>query len=127
MRERSEGFRNQRHRSLDVVRKRRCGIVIMLRVGHLTDCNQCEDHKRILYWQHRALRFYRGVVVKLCETMPRDIQYAVRQIAECAGIRDRRHLTLALAIGANTAIFSVVRDVLLQPLPYHDPARLLCI
>jgi hypothetical protein len=64
---------------------------------------------------------------QFCETLLRDIRYAVRQLRNAPAFALAVILTLAIAIGANTAIFSVVRAVLLQPLPYHDPSRLLCI
>jgi hypothetical protein len=61
------------------------------------------------------------------ETFFADIQYAIRQLRRSPGFTVAVVLTLALAIGANTAIFSVVNAVLLRPIPYADSPRLLAI
>ncbi|MDA1081748.1 MAG: ABC transporter permease [Gemmatimonadetes bacterium] len=53
-----------------------------------------------------------------------DIRYAVRSLARAPGFAVAVVLTLGLGIGANTAIFSVVRGVLLKPLPHRDGERL---
>ena len=54
-----------------------------------------------------------------------DLRYALRSLARARGFAIAVVLTLGLGIGANTAIFSVVRGVLLRPLPHRDGDRLL--
>src|ERR1700676_4307268 len=58
------------------------------------------------------------------ENVFEDLRYGVRTLGKNKGFAAVAVLTLALGIGANTAIFSVVNADILRPLPYPDPARL---
>ncbi|HKP82154.1 MAG TPA: ABC transporter permease [Pyrinomonadaceae bacterium] len=61
------------------------------------------------------------------DTLIKDLRYGIRSLLRQPGFAAITVLTLALGIGANTAIFSVVYSVLIKPLPFHRPDRIVLL
>src|SRR5438552_4322616 len=63
----------------------------------------------------------------MIETIFQDLRYGFRMLAKSPGFTVVAVLTLALGVGLNTAIFSVVKAVLLNQLPFRDPDRIVAL
>jgi predicted permease len=61
------------------------------------------------------------------ETLVRDLRYGIRTLRRTPGFAIIAVLVMALGIGANVALFTVVRGILLRPLPFKDPGRLMML
>ena len=74
---------------------------------------------REILWQQNTL--------SLADTLGRDLKYAARTLLQSPGFSLIAVLVMALCIGAATSLFTVVRSVLLKPLPFRDPGRLVML
>ncbi|HEX4916189.1 MAG TPA: hypothetical protein VFV51_19665, partial [Vicinamibacterales bacterium] len=63
----------------------------------------------------------------MLDDLRRDVYYGIRQLRSAPAFTIVATLTLALGVGANTAIFSVVHALLIAPLPYAAPDRLVFV
>src|SRR5438093_10775669 len=68
-----------------------------------------------------------SIGVTWLDDLRRDVRYAVRTLVRSPGFTATATLTLAIGIGANTAFFSIVRSVLLEPLPFPESDRLVTL
>ncbi len=84
----------------------------------------CARYLRLAAASRRAMRSDRWNPAVLSGALFADARFAVRGLRKDPGFAAAAIITLALGIGANAAIFSVVRGVLLAPLPYPEPERI---
>lgn len=88
---------------------------------------RCAAHKKFGNGTYVREEIYRMNTIAFLESLWQDLRYTFRSLRRNPGFAATAIVTLALGIGANTAVFSVVDAVIFRPLPYRDPGQLVSI
>jgi hypothetical protein len=122
-------WRKRREQELDEEIRSHLAMAVRERIGQGEDPAQAESNARREFGNIPLVQEVTRDVWgwRWLETLLQDVRYGLRQFRRNRGFTAVAALTLALGIGATSAIFSVVYGVLLRPLPYPSPGRLVSI